>query len=434
VHKRIIIVDASYFIQKHDSVHFKQIDLYRGNITASRGVFLCQDYIKEMIVRWIRVVVLLLIFASESMFMGREVAAQQALFALAPGSPITVGGYPGNVMFSDVNNDGKLDLLAASSKEPRITVLVGQGNGQFSAAQTKPILLPDPPSDMAVGDINSDNTPDLAISSHDSYGVMLLLGDGQGSFVLAPNSPVVMKTGHHAHTHGMQLGDVNHDGNLDILTANSEDNDISVVLGNGKGDFVPASGSPFAVGRSPYPLTLGDVNHDGNLDIVSTSTAEFNPALTLLLGNGKAEFQRIHLATRTVRPWFVAIGDVNGDVNPDIVVTHAERLELTVLSGDGTGNFTEIDGSPFNLEHSAWHIALVDVNADGNIDVVAAADEGVVVMLNKGQGDFTPAPGSPFLTAKGSWRLSVGDVNGDSKPDIATSNLENDSVSILLGQ
>lgn len=374
------------------------------------------------------VLALLGLFAS-SVSHGQE---SSPLFVPAPGSPIPVAGSPGNVVLGDVNGDGKLDLVAGMGRS--ITVLLGKGNGRFQPAQASPIPLPDPPSEMVLADIDGNSTLDLAIATHDSYGVMLLLGDGKGNFALAATSPVVIKQGKHPHTHGLGIGDLNGDGYPDLVTANNEDNDIAVAFGDGRGAFSPASGSPFAVGRSPYPLAVGDVNNDQHLDIVSTSATLTSRALTVLFGDGRGNFRRSDIPLRTAGPGYVAIGEVNGDHKPDLVVTHLERSELTVLIGDGSGSFTEVTESPFNLGHSAWHAAIVDINRDGKADVVAAANNGVRAMLGDGRGDFQPAPGSPFPAGKGAWQLAVGDINGDGKPDIATSNLESDSVTILLAQ
>jgi hypothetical protein len=364
--------------------------------------------------------------------------AQKPIFAPAPGSPIAVAGGPGNIALGDVNRDGKPDLVVTSGRGRSITVLLGQGNGQFRAAPSGARAVPESPSEMVLGDFNSDNKPDLALASHDSYGVMLLLGEGNGNFALAPNSPVLMKDGNHPHTHGLATGDLNGDGKLDLVTANNADNDVAVVFGDGRGGFTRAPGSPFPVSNAPYPLTLGDINGDGHLDIVATSTmhgnAQSSYSLTLLVNDGRGGFRRSQTPVRTADPWYVAIGDVNRDRHNDLVTTHWERNELTVLGGDGKGKFSELTGSPFDLRHKAWRVVLADVNRDGNADAVAAAGDGVRVMLGNGQGGFKPAPGSPFPTGRGAWRLAIGDVNGDGKLDLATSNLESDSVTVLFAQ
>lgn len=156
--------------------------------------------------------------------------------------------------------------------------------------------------------------------------------------------------------------------------------------------------------------------------------------MTLLLNDGRGGFSRSELPLRTGEPWFAAVGDINGDRKPDLVATHHEKRELSILLGAGAGRFTEAVGSPLDWGGSAFQVALADVNRDGRVDALAATGEGVRIMLGDGRGNFKPAPGSPFATGRGVWRLAVADMNGDSKLDIVTTNLESRSVGVLLGQ
>ncbi len=367
---------------------------------------------------------------------------EQSMLSPAPNSPIAIAGGAGNVAVGDMDQDGKLDLVVASTQVPSISVLLGQGDGQFRAAALKTITVSETPGEMELGDLNGDGKLDVAITSHDSYGVTVLLGDGKGGLTRATNSPIVMKDGKHPHTHGLGVGDLNGDRKLDLVTVNNADNDVSVAFGDGSGGFTRAPGSPFAVGPSPYPLALGDVNNDGRIDIVATSSAtgpqraqqlSSSFALTLLLNNGRGGFQASQLPLRTGQPWFVAVADVNGDRKPDLVATHHEQSKLSVLLGDGQGRFTEARRSPVDLGHNAWQLVLSDLNRDGRPDMIAADGNGFRFMLGDGSGGFKPAPQSPFATSKGTWRMAVADVNRDGKNDVVTSSGETNTVSVLLG-
>ena len=389
------------------------------------------------------IVVAVFLLASCNTGEGKVGKSQQPLFVTRPGSRIALSTKPSNVAVADLNKDGQLDLIIASEEARAVNVLLGdKTDAPFRAASARTIALPESPGDMVLGDVNGDDRLDLALDSHDSYNVTLLLGEANGGLALAPNSPIVMKNGKRPHTHGLGLGDLNGDGKLDLATVNNEENDVSVAFGNGRGGFTLAPNSPFAVGPSPYPLTLGDVNSDGRLDIVATASATgparaqqlaSSRALTLLLADGQGGFKRSELPLRTGQPWFVAIGDLNGDRKPDLVASHHDQSALTVLLGDGTGSFREIAGSPFDFDHNVWQIVLADVNRDRREDVIAAAGDSIRVMLGDGTGGFKPAPHSPFETARGTWRLVVGDINRDGKTDVVTSNTDSSSVTVLFG-
>lgn len=300
----------------------------------------------------------LLIFASCS---SGETTTQHSLFA--PGVRIALPIKPSNVELADLNKDGRPDLIVASEEARSVSVLFGQkAEIPFRTANAFTVTLPESPGEMAVGDVNGDGRLDLALDSHDSYNVMLLLGDAKGNFALAPNSPIVMKQGQHPHTHGLGMGDLNGDGKLDLATVNNEDNDVSVALGDGRGGFTISPRSPFAVGPSPYPLTIGHVNRDPHLGIVSNASATgprraeqlaASRALTLLLGDGQGGFRRSDIPLRTGQPWFAAIGDLNGDGKADLFATHHNASVLTVLQETAPAIFVKL-----RTRHSTWAITF----------------------------------------------------------------------------
>ena len=365
--------------------------------------------------------------------------SEQSLFINAQGSPVSVQGGPSNVLIGDMNNDRKLDLVVAGSQTRSITILEGKGNGQFGAPLSNTTLA-EAPGEIALGDLNGDGKLDVAVTSHDSYGVVLLTGDGKGGLAVAPTSPIVMKQGQHAHTHGLAVADINRDNKLDLITCNSTDNDISLAFGDGRGNFTRAPQS-YPVGPSPYPFAIGDVNNDGWPDMVATATATgpsrreqlpFSRALTLLLSDGKGGFTPRQLPLRTGEPWFAAIVELNGDGRPDIVATHHDQSALTVMLGDGRGGFSEANGSPFNFGVSLFQLVTADVDRDGRMDVVATSGDSARVLLGDGRGAFKQAASIPV--GPGAWRISTADLNADGAVDVVTSNLENNSLNVLLGK
>ena len=364
--------------------------------------------------------------------------AQPPLLEMAEGSPIDIGGAPGGLALGDVDGDRKPDLVVVSGRG--VTVLIGQGDGQFRTTEASPIALPGPSGELLLAELSGDGHLDLALGHHDTYAVMLLFGDGDGGFAIAPNSPVIMKEGQHPHTHGLMSGDLNGDGSGDLVLVNSEDHDVSVAFGDGKGGFTRAD-SPFTAMPSPYPGALADLNGDRNLDMVITSSSRRAPepgtlpgALTLLFGDGHGKFSGGPTWLKTRSPGFVAISDINGDQIPDLVASHLELRELSILMGDGKGGFAEVSGSPFDLGANSWYVAITDLNGDAKADVAAASGDGVNVMLGDGRRGFQRAPGSPFATGKGTWQLAAGDVNGDGRSDVITNDLRGESVTVLLAR
>lgn len=363
---------------------------------------------------------------------GSPAESLRPLFIVAPGSPFPLGGHPLSIALGDWNNDGKLDVVSGNEAN-QMPVLLGNGRGNFTPAPGPPLAAT--AHLIAVGDVNNDHNLDLAITEHDSFGVVVLLGKGDGQFAAASGSPFPALRGVRPHNHGLSIGDVNSDGNMDVTTSNYEDNSVSVLLGDGRGNFAPASGSPFAVGRGPYNHTLSDVNHDGNLDVVTPNVRDNN--VTVLLGNGKGGFIAAAGPPSPVgyRPYYTAIGDLNSDGKPDLVTTHDDINKMAVSFGDGRGAFAPAPRSPLDLGSRGYKVIITDVNRDAKMDVVVGnvAVNQVSVFLGDGRGNMTPAPGSPYATGKDSPTFAMGDVNGDGKIDIVTANSEAGEGRIFLG-
>ena len=364
-------------------------------------------------------------------------AAQPPLFVQSPSSPIAAGAGPSNMAVADMDGDGHLDLLTTRSREHTVDVRYGNGRLVFTPEPGRAIRLDEPPSELAVGDMNGDGRLDIGVAKHDSYEVDILLGRPDRGFVAAPGSPVAMSASGKAHTHGFALADVNEDGQLDAVSGNNEDENVAVLLGNGRGGFSRAPRSPFHVGSSPYPFGIGDLDGDGHVDLAAPNSGtgrSVGPgrSVTVLRGNGRGSFGPPAPVPTAMNPYFVALGALGGGPALAIAASHDSGDLLTLLLNDGKGNFAPAAGSPYRLGARAFSVVARDVNRDARTDLVAASGNSVRVLLGGEQG-LTPAPGSPFRAGAGAWYLALGDLNEDGKVDIATSDLEAGTITILLG-
>ena len=140
-------------------------------------------------------------------------------------------------------------------------VSLGNGDGTFTPANGSPISLGKNLYGVVAGDFNGDGKLDLAVTDSGGNAVLILLGNGDGTF----GAPTTIPVG--TEPEAIVAGDFNNDGKLDLAVANFGDGTVTLLLGNGDGTFTSASGSPYPVGPQPFAISAADFNGDGKLDL-----------------------------------------------------------------------------------------------------------------------------------------------------------------------
>lgn len=228
------------------------------------------------------------------------------------------------------------------------------------------------PTSVAIGDLNGDGHPDLAVGFlfGNEKGVSVLLGNGDGTFRAAVTYSSGDSSG------AVALADVNGDGKLDLLVINGG-NSVGVLLGNGDGSFQPVR-SYITGGDIPNSIAVADVNGDGKLDLIVANECPVDSypgsggsdiAVGVLLGNGDGTFQApVVYGSGGHLPLSVVAADVNGDGRPDLIVANSCSTDdcsspgaVGVLLGKGDGTFQAAVSYPSGGS-GAYFVAAKDVN------------------------------------------------------------------------
>lgn len=359
-------------------------------------------------------------------------AVVNAASFFGPKNDLAAGSFPKSVAMGDLNGDAKPDLAVVNNSSTTVSLFFGDGTGTFSPKID--VTVNQMPSAVAIGDINEDGKADLVVANQvgGNAGISVLLGDGAGAF----GTKTDFNGGNNPYD--VDLGDLNNDGNLDIAVVNGGYQSVSVLLGNGKGAF--ESAESFPTPNAVYRAAVGDADGDGNVDVVAASEAGY---VLVLRGDGSGALgPATNLpaggASGTGGAESAAIADFNDDARPDLAAGtwHAGNVSasknLSVILGVGAGSFgtqTEYDTVAVTAG-AGWDVVFGDVNGDAVPDLLVTGLRVVSVLLGDGTGHFGPR--SEFATGEQPMSIAIGDLNADGKPDLAAANSASDSVSVLL--
>lgn len=265
--------------------------------------------------------------------------------AAATNSPVTVGRNPAFVVVADFNSDGRPDVAVANYNDGTVTILLGNGDGTFTPALHSPVTVGGGPISLAEGDFSGDGIADLAVANVKDNTVSVLLGKGDGTFSEAARGPISVVG---ASPSSVAVADFNRDGKLDLVVAVVGPNSVTILLGNGDGTFTEAANSPITVGFGPYSVAVADFNGDGIPDLATANDTGVNNnpgTVTILLGSGSGGFSQASGSPISVgiNPLIVAVGDFNADGKVDLAVTNENDNSIPILLGNANGTFTSAE-------------------------------------------------------------------------------------------
>jgi VCBS repeat protein len=366
-------------------------------------------------------VVLVAGYASVS---GSEPPLPSYVKALTLGSATEWRFHP---LVADFNKDGHVDLVAtARLVDNALHIWLGDGKGMFNPVE--PAWTDIGYAALATGDINDDGSLDIVGASHFG-GVQTLLNDGSGKF----SENTVRKEDGYV---GAQLADLNEDGHLDLILLGFRQAGVEVYLGDGTGNWRLQKTLPDPPPGRTLPgrtVVVSDLNHDRHLDLV---VAFQRWGIYIYYGDGTGGFTGgpvdFYSATREFES--VAVGDVNKDGHPDIVINGTQSPEgqpngPDAYLGDGRGGWTPSSAGLKALKFASAGIALGDLDGDGSVDIIAAGNDSG--MFPSGYGLFWFRG-----DGKGGWRLvreSGLPVSGLSSPhSITLADLDNDRIPEII--
>jgi hypothetical protein len=283
------------------------------------------------------------------------------------------GAGPLSVAVGDFDGDGNRDLVTANAYD--VTVLMGNGDGTFQAPAYIDFPYGEYPQSVAVGDFNGDGLLDLGVTSNTHYDyysdpgphsyASVLLGRGDGTFAGRNVTPLDYRNQVAA-----VAADINGDAFDDLVTITSGwSSGGAVLLGHSSGYLQSHSG--FSAGDLAVSVAAGDLDADGDTDLVTGN--EYGNTVRVLLGDGSGNFSAGRNYAAGGYPAALVLGDFTGDGKVDVATTYS------VLRGGGDG--TLAPWLTFATNSAPSGVAAGDFNGDGWLDA-ATAGAAVSVLIN----------------------------------------------------
>ena len=349
----------------------------------------------------------------------------QMTYSVSPGS------NPRSIVISDFNQDNRLDIAVSNYDTNNVSILIGYGNGSFATPTMHSTTIDSGPLEIAAGDFDNDNQPDIAVVNFVTNNVLVLIG----YVLMQSKNPTAYSTGVNSFPFQIAIGDVDNDTQLDLTVSNSGTNNVGVFLGYGNGSFREQITYSTGDNSRPYAVTVNDLDNDHRLDIiVGNSNSE---SLGILYGYGNGTFATVVTyftgILSSVR--WVTVNDFNNDNHLDIAFADYGTNSIGIFLGYGNRTFGNLTTYSSGVSSHPFSIAVGDLNNDGLLDIAAAcyATGNIVIFLGSVNDTFTLSTIYSIGSGSLPYMLTIVDLNKDNHLDIIVANFGTNNVKVIFG-
>lgn len=366
--------------------------------------------------------------------------------SFAPHADTLAGDSPQNIAIGDLDGDGKPDLAVPNYNGQTVSILINSSiNGKMSVATRLPVASGQNTVAVSLADMNGDGRPDLVLANGQNSVSVLLNTSSNGILSFGPEQ-LFPEDGGADH---VAVGDIDGDGKADLVIGpgleiggpvyilrNTTINDsVSFAL-----DFYLDN---LILGNDLDGISIRDLDGDGRPELL---LSYYDNNSVMILGNTSTNGTISFNQGITLNPggysWQIAVGDLDGDGKPDLAVG-VERLAspsgITVYRNTSTtGSLSFIDQADMATDGTPYSVAIGDLDGDGSPDIVAGnLDVGLVSVfrnMKSTTGVLSFAQKVDYATGFNVQAVAIGDLDGDGKPDLVTGNVSVGTVSLLRNQ
>ena len=349
-------------------------------------------------------------------------------------------GIPGVTVFVDLNRNGlresdepsvesdtngayRFASLGAGVYNVRTdlsaTTQVSSPRGSDFAIDT--LATGEAPQVIRSGLINDDQFPDLVTANFETNDLTVLLNDGAGGFTELDRIPVG------AGPASIAIGDVDGDGTNDLVIGHQFSSFVGVLSGNGDGSF--SSMRRVDAGDGPRGVALVDFDQRNGLDIAVAN--QFSDDVSILSNSGDGTFTLGVTIPVGAAPTSIASGNFDNEFGPDLVVTNSFDATVTVIR-NSAGN-THFAPTTFASGLIPFQVATADIDEDGHVDLAVANTGSDTVSLFFGRGDGTFGSSVDLPAGSGASSVTIADLEGDGMNDLLVTNATSQNLAVLRG-